>query len=93
MEETQSMTVKDRLRKVLVEALRLEVDPAAVPDEGLRDAYGIDSVGGLEFLIWVENEFSIQIDDDDLNVSLVDSLNVLADYVERRLRSGASQAD
>ncbi|MFF5258049.1 acyl carrier protein [Actinomadura viridis] len=73
---------KDRLRRVLVEALRLDRDPASIPDEGLRQALDIDSVNGLEFLIWVENEFDIQIDDEDLSVELVDSLTTLADYVE-----------
>ncbi|MFY9806451.1 MAG: acyl carrier protein [Pseudonocardiaceae bacterium] len=75
---------KDRLRRVLVESLRLERDPDSIPDTGLRDTLGIDSVAGLEFLIWVENEFDIQIQDEDLNVELVDSLDTLAAYVEAR---------
>lgn len=82
---TATAETKDRLRKVVVEALRLDRDPATVPDEGLRAALDIDSVAGLELLIWVENEFAIQIDDEDLSVLLVDSLNVLGDYVEERL--------
>ncbi|MFF8960028.1 acyl carrier protein [Streptomyces sp. NPDC014894] len=82
---TATAETKDRLRKVVVEALRLDREPSAVPDEGLRQALDIDSVAGLELLIWVENEFGIQIDDEDLSVLLVDSLNVLGDYVEERL--------
>lgn len=82
---TATAETKDRLRKVVVEALRLDRDPASVPDEGLRETLDIDSVAGLELLIWVENEFDIQIDDEDLSVLLVDSLNVLGDYVEERL--------
>jgi acyl carrier protein len=76
---------KDRLRKVLIEALRLDRPPEQLPEEGLREALDIDSVSGLEFLIWVENEFGIQIDDEDLSVQLVDSLNTLAAYVEARV--------
>jgi acyl carrier protein len=76
---------KDRLRKVLIEALRLDRTPEQIPEEGLREALDIDSVSGLEFLIWVENEFGIQIDDEDLSVQLVDSLDTLATYVEARV--------
>jgi acyl carrier protein len=84
---------KDRLRKVLIEALRLDTTPEQLPEEGLRDALDIDSVSGLEFLIWVENEFGIQIDDEDLSVQLVDSLDTLATYVEARVPAadGAGQ--
>jgi acyl carrier protein len=76
---------KDRLRRVLIEALRLDRTPEQIPEEGLREALDIDSVSGLEFLIWVENEFGIQIDDEDLSVQLVDSLDTLATYVEARV--------
>jgi acyl carrier protein len=84
---------KDRLRKVLIEALRLDRTPEQIPDEGLREELDIDSVSGLEFLIWVENEFGIQIDDEDLSVLLVDSLDTLASYVDARLPTtdGAGQ--
>lgn len=85
MSTNPTTETKDRLRKVIVEALRLDRAPETVPDENLRDALGIDSVAGLELLIWVENEFGIQIDDEDLNVLLVDSINVLGAYVEDRL--------
>lgn len=76
---------KDRLRRLLVESLRLDIAPEEVPDTNLRDAVGIDSVMGLEFLIWVENEFGIQIQDEDLSVQLVDSLDELAAYVRARI--------
>ena len=83
---------QERLRKVVVSALRLDRDPATIPTTGLRDELGIDSIAGLELLIWVENEFGIQIDDEDLSVALVDSLDTLAAYVEARLAGLAGTA-
>lgn len=82
---------KARLRRVLVESMRLDRDPATIPDENLRLEVGFDSVSSLEFLIWVENEFGIQIDDEDLSVQLVDSLDRLAEYVERRMPAALSE--
>jgi acyl carrier protein len=76
---------KERLRKTVVSALRLNRDPSTIPDTDMRQQLDIDSLAGLELLIWVENEFGIQIDDEDLTVALVDSLDTLAEYVDSRL--------
>ncbi|MEU8588294.1 acyl carrier protein [Streptomyces sp. NPDC048664] len=84
---------KDRLRRVMVESLRLDLAPEAIPDTDLRNKVGIDSVMGLEFLIWVENEFGIQIKDEDLSVHLVDSLDTLAAYVDERVAETAVARD
>ncbi|HEU5469381.1 MAG TPA: phosphopantetheine-binding protein [Actinophytocola sp.] len=75
---------KDRLRKVLVESLDLQRDPATIPDTNLVNELGLDSINTIEFLIWVESEFSIEIADEDLSVDLIDDLGKLAEYVESR---------
>lgn len=82
---------KERLRKTVVSALRLDRDPSTIPDSDLRQQLDIDSLAGLELLIWVENEFGIQIDDEDLSVALVDSIDTLAEYVDAR-RATAGRA-
>jgi len=51
----------------------------------------MDSINSLELLIWVENHFKISIDDEDLSIALVDSLDVLAAYVERKLALNCSE--
>ncbi len=77
--------IKDRLRYIFVQALRLHRTPESIPDENLTSELGLDSINSLEVLIWVENEFGIQIDDEDLSVALINSLDVLAAYVENKL--------
>jgi acyl carrier protein len=81
---------KDRLRKVLVEALELDRDPTTVPDTNLVAELGLDSINTIEFLIWVESEFQIEIADEDLSVELIDDLDRLASYVEARTRQPAA---
>jgi|GEM_PF-2972258 len=76
---------KERLREIFVEALRLNLPPESIPDHNLVATLGLDSINSLELLICVENHFKIQIDDEDLSVALVDSLDVLAAYVENRV--------
>jgi acyl carrier protein len=77
--------IKGRLRKVLVESLELKIDPSAVPDKNLVDGLGLDSINTIEFLLWVESEFAIEIKDEDLSIKLIDDLDVLAAYVSDRV--------
>lgn len=80
MEET-----KARLRKILVDSLELSLDADEIPDTNLVQKLGLDSINTLEYLIWVESEFDIQIADEDLSVELIDDLGNLASYVEARV--------
>ena len=82
--------IKDKLRRIIVQALRLNRDPESIPDNDLTSELGLDSINSLEVLIWVENEFGIQIDDEDLSVSLINSLDVLAAYVEKKVAAKES---
>src|SRR5699024_8674184 len=77
--------VKERLKKVMVASLELKRDPDTIPEKDIVDTLGLDSINTLEFLIWVENEFNIEIADEDLSVRLVDDLDVLSAYVSERL--------
>ena len=79
MEET-----KKRLRKVLVESLELKREPESIPDTDIVAVLGLDSINTIEYLIWVESEFNIEIADEDLSIDLIDDLNKLATYVEER---------
>ncbi|HEU4582841.1 MAG TPA: acyl carrier protein [Polyangiaceae bacterium] len=80
---------KEKLKNVLVKALRLDRTPESLPETNLTSELGIDSLKSLEFLVWVENTFGIQIDDADLSASLVDSLDTLAAYIETRTGAAA----
>jgi acyl carrier protein len=82
---------KDRLRKVLVESLDLQRDPETIPDTNLVNELGLDSINTIEFLIWVESEFAVEIADEDLSVDLIDDLNKLAEYVEQRSQQAVAK--
>lgn len=83
---------RDKLRRIIVESLRLDRAPETIPDQDLVAELGLDSINSLEVLIWVENEFGIQIDDEDLSVSLINSLEVLTNYVQNKLGAKAGSA-
>ncbi len=62
-------------RKIAIEELQ---------GKNVIEVLGLNSVDALEVLIRVEGEFGIQIDDEDLSIDLVQSLQTLTEYVQRR---------
>ncbi|MFC5719510.1 phosphopantetheine-binding protein [Streptomyces gamaensis] len=91
--QTAPQEIKDRLRKVLVDSLELELEPADIPETGLVNALGLDSINTIEFLIWVESEFDIEIADEDLSIKLIDDLGRLAAYVAGRTTGAGARAE
>ncbi|MFF1509629.1 phosphopantetheine-binding protein [Streptomyces sp. NPDC058326] len=85
--------IKARLRRLLVDSLELSVEPSDVPDHGLVQALGLDSINTIEFLIWVESEFGVEIADEDLSIKMIDDLDLLGAYVKDRMdRTGTPTA-
>jgi acyl carrier protein len=77
-------TIKSSLRDLFVDTLRLPISPAEMAETNLIAELGIDSIGAMELLTRVENHFHILIDDADVSLSLVDSLDTLADYIAQK---------
>lgn len=73
--------IKNKLKEVITRVLLLECDPEQIKENDLILTYGLNSLDSLEILIEVEEEFEIQVDEDDLDSSLVDSLDNLSDYI------------
>ena len=65
-----------------------ELDIFAIQD-GVFESLGLTSVETLEYLFWVEHEFNITIEDEDLNSTLVKSLDSLAEYILAKLPEGS----
>jgi acyl carrier protein len=65
------------------------ISPAEVGETNLIADLGIDSIGVMELLTRVENQFKILIDDADVSPALVDSLNTLADYITQKKSDAA----
>jgi len=81
--------IKSGLRELFVDTLRLPISPAEVGETNLIADLGIDSIGVMELLTRVENQFKILIDDADVSPYLVDSLNTLADYIAQKKSDAA----
>lgn len=81
--------VRNRLIGVIREALGREVETESFSSSELVTVLGLSSVDSIEILIRIESEFGIRVDDEDLDLKLLSSLDRLEDYVIRRLPKSA----
>jgi acyl carrier protein len=79
--------VESRLRHILLGVLNNEVDVSALgPDVSLvNQGLSLDSVALLEFVVSIENEFSIILDDGVLTREHFESLGSLARAVQKEI--------
>lgn len=79
--------VESRIKHLLVS--RLRVDPAILAaSDGdtclLGRGIGLDSVEALALAIAIEEEFDIEVDDEDLTTALFETISSVATYVRQR---------
>ena len=79
--------LKQEIKEMLVRDLKLpgikpeEIDPAApLFGEGL----GLDSLDAVELVVLVQKNFNVQIADMDEGKVAFESINTLADFIEKR---------
>ena len=73
----------DRIRRVFIESLRLNVKEEDLPyEEKLDDAVGLDSIAVLEFVAALEKEFGIEIEPGLLEIDFVRDLPRLASHIQ-----------
>lgn len=58
------MSVEDKVKKIIVEKLSVELNEV-VPEASFVDDLGADSLDLVELIMSIEEEFDIEIDDDD----------------------------
>ena len=78
--------MEDQIRRFL--AASFFVDDIAV-DASFLETGVIDSTGVLELVTFVEDEFSIDVVDDDLRPENLDSIERLVEFIERKQRTTA----
>lgn len=84
MKSEEIESLKTALREILVETLRLSIAPGQIGESDLVAQLGIDSIGLMEILIRVENQFHITVEEEEISPSLVNSLDTFAGYVKKK---------
>ena len=75
--------LSDRLRQVVVAKLRLDIEPRELGlEESLIElGLGVDSMSTLDFILTLEREFDIEIDESEINIEVLSSVSSLANYI------------
>ena len=84
------MTVKEKLKKILVEDLNLEdLTPEDIDDDAplFGEGLGLDSLDAVELVVLVQKHFGLEIKDMEEGRSAFQSVNALAAYIEQRLQA------
>lgn len=91
---TAQQTLKDRVKQAIISGLNLQVAPEDLADdESLFGGLGADSTAALEIVVAIEEEFSLEIDDEDLTEELLSSVATLTAYVEQAIADKDPEPD
>ena len=82
------MSIEHRVKQVIIRTLSLEVDADEIDDEDelFGGGLGLNSMATIEIIVGLEEEFSIEVPDEDLRVELFDSVQTMADYIRAVLQ-------
>jgi acyl carrier protein len=82
------MTVKEKLKKVIIEELNLEdISPEDIEDDAplFGEGLGLDSLDAVEIVVLLEKFFGIEVKNLDEGREAFSSINALAAYIEERM--------
>jgi acyl carrier protein len=79
------MDVKDQIKKYIAENFLFSSNGFTLDDdESFLEAGVVDSLGVVELVSFVEENFHVQVPDDDIVPDNFDSVDNLAAYISRR---------
>jgi len=77
--------LKQKVRAFIFENFLFDADDGDLQnDSSLLDQGIIDSTGVLELVEWLEDEFDLSVDDEELIPENLDSVNSLAGFITRK---------
>ena len=80
------LCIKEKIEKILSDTMKIKVNEPTYDENDLINSIGINSIDALEIFINVENEFDIQIEDEDLSAQLIASIDNIIDYVSKKYK-------
>ncbi len=84
--------LKVQIKELIVERLKLEVEPAAIGDAQplFGDGLGLDSIDALELVLGIEQKYGVKIEDEEMGEQALSSVNAFADFVAAKRAQAAS---
>lgn len=82
-ENLATRELKDEIKALLVDRLKLEVEPASIGDDEplFGEGLGLDSIDALELVLGVEQVLGVKIEDEEMGSKALASVASLAEFV------------
>lgn len=82
-ENPTNRELKDQIKQLIVDRLKLEVDPGAIGDSDplFGEGLGLDSIDALELVLGVEQVLGVKIEDEEMGSKALSSVESLAEFV------------
>lgn len=77
------MSTFDRVKKILIEKLPDASEDKITPEASITDDLGADSLDVVELLMAIEEEFSIDIPDEDAEA--LTTVHKIVEYIENKI--------
>jgi acyl carrier protein len=84
MTDASRTELKQRIKAILVERLKLDRTPETIgDDEPLfgSEGLGLDSIDALELVLGVEQEFGVKIENEEVGMEALSSVSGLAEFI------------
>jgi acyl carrier protein len=83
------MTILEQVERFLLTEVAADFDKKSLgPDSDLLAQRILDSLGVLKLVVFLEQTFSIQIEDEDVVPENFQSLNIIAKFVQDKMQNG-----
>ncbi len=83
------MSVQDRVKAIIVEQLGVDAEEVA-PDASFVEDLGADSLDTVELIMAFEEEFGVEISDDD--AEKIRKVRDAVEYIDKRAAGGAGKS-
>jgi acyl carrier protein len=86
---TDGPELRARIKQVIVERLKLEINPEEIGDEAplFGEGLGLDSIDALELVLGIEQAFGVKIEDEEVGAQALGSVASLARFVAAKQTS------
>jgi acyl carrier protein len=86
-ERNNIMEIETKIRQFIVQNLYFSEDNSLSDDASFLDTGVVDSMGVMELATFVESEFGVSVEPQEVVVTNFGSIRQLADFVRRKLGS------
>jgi len=85
--DVNSAEVENRIKTVIKKRLKLKVKMGELSRDTplIGKGLGLDSVGVLELVVGLEEEFNIMFEDSEMSIELFENIGSLTNYISEKL--------